>query len=94
MALFSESVARAVVAVPPDRVGDLESVAATYGVPVTRLGTTGGESLTLDGLFDLPLSELQPAHESTLPDLFQADQPRTQPPFAVIMQLWLATTTA
>ncbi|HEX7188743.1 MAG TPA: phosphoribosylformylglycinamidine synthase subunit PurL [Actinomycetes bacterium] len=70
VALFAESVARAVVAVPPDRVGDLESAAATYGVPVTRLGTTGGELLSVDGLFDLPLHELRTAHAATLPALF------------------------
>ncbi len=70
VALFTESVARAVVAVRPDRVGDLESAAATYGVPVTRLGTTGGDSLTVDGLFSVPLRELRTAHEATLPALF------------------------
>ena len=45
VALFAESVARAVVTVPADRVADLESSAAAYGVRTTRLGTTGGDSL-------------------------------------------------
>jgi phosphoribosylformylglycinamidine synthase len=70
VALFSESVARAVVAVPRDRVADLEAAAATYGVPVTRLGATGGAALTVEGLFDVPLDELRAAHTRTLPVLF------------------------
>ena len=70
VALFSESVARAVVTVPADRVADLESAASTYGVPVTRLGTTGGESLAVQGLFEVGLDELRTAHDGTLPALF------------------------
>jgi phosphoribosylformylglycinamidine synthase II len=69
VALFAESVARAVVTVPADRVTDLESSAATYGVRVTRLGTTGGDSLVL-GELDLPVAELRAASERTLPALF------------------------
>jgi phosphoribosylformylglycinamidine synthase len=70
VALFSESVARAVVAVPPDQVTDLETAGATYGVPVTRLGATGGAALIVEGLFDVPLDELRAAHTRTLPVLF------------------------
>jgi len=70
VALFSESVARAVVTVPPDRAPELEARASTYGVPVNRLGTTGGTALVVDGLFDIPLDELRAAHEGTLPVLF------------------------
>jgi phosphoribosylformylglycinamidine synthase len=70
VALFSESVARAVVAVPADRVAELEGLATTYGVPVARLGSTGGDALVVDGLFDVPLDELRTAHERTLPALF------------------------
>jgi phosphoribosylformylglycinamidine synthase len=70
VALFSESVARAVVALPADRVADVEAAAATYGVPLTRLGTTGGDALTVEGLLAIPLDELRAAHEGTLPALF------------------------
>ncbi len=69
VALFAESVARAVVTVPADRVADLESSAATYGVKVTRLGTTGGGSLVVGDL-DLPVAELRAASDATLPALF------------------------
>jgi phosphoribosylformylglycinamidine synthase len=70
VALFAESVARAVVAVPADRVAELEDLAATHGVPVTPLGTTGSAGLAVAGLFDVPLDELRAAHEGTLPALF------------------------
>ncbi len=70
VALFSESVARAVVAVPADRVADLEASASSYGVPVTRLGTTGGETLAVQGVLTVGVDELRTAHEATLPALF------------------------
>ena len=70
VALFSESVARAVVAVPADRLDALLAAASSYGVPVTRLGTTGGESLAVQGVLEVGLDELRTAHEGTLPGLF------------------------
>ncbi|SDE38922.1 phosphoribosylformylglycinamidine synthase [Blastococcus fimeti] len=67
-ALFSESAARVVVTTTePDRV---RNVAAAAGVPVTDLGTTGGEALVLDGVLALPLAELRAAWSATLPALF------------------------
>jgi phosphoribosylformylglycinamidine synthase len=69
-ALFAESVARAVVAVPADRVADLEASASSYGVPVTRLGATGGETLVVQGVLTVGVDELRDAHEGTLPALF------------------------
>jgi phosphoribosylformylglycinamidine synthase len=68
--LFGESTARAVVACPDSAVDRLLSLAADAGVPVARLGRTGGDALTVEGLFDVPLSELRAAHEGTLPALF------------------------
>ena len=70
VALFSESVARAVVTVPADRVADLEASATSYGVPVTRLGTTGGETLAVQGVLTVGFDELRTAHEGTLPAFF------------------------
>jgi phosphoribosylformylglycinamidine synthase len=67
-ALFSESVARVVVTTSrPDAV---RAAAERAGVPVTELGTTGGESLLLDGLLELPLAEVREAWTATLPALF------------------------
>jgi phosphoribosylformylglycinamidine synthase len=67
-ALFSESVARAVVTTTdPDAV---RAAAAEAGVPVTELGTTGGDALAVQGLPDLPLAELRAVWTATLPALF------------------------
>jgi phosphoribosylformylglycinamidine synthase subunit PurL len=70
VALFAESVARAVVAVPQDRAADLEARASSHGVPVTRLGSTGGGSVAVQGILEVGIDELRTAHEGTLPALF------------------------
>ena len=49
VALFSESSARAVVAVAPERLDAFLVLCGRHLVPVTRLGTTGGADLVLDG---------------------------------------------
>ncbi len=68
--LFSESASRAVVAVSPDHDETVRALAAEHGVPVTRLGTTGGSAFAVDGAFSIPLDELETAWEGTLPRLF------------------------
>jgi phosphoribosylformylglycinamidine synthase subunit PurL len=68
--LFGESTARAVVACPDASVDRVLALAAEAGVPVARLGRTGGQSVAVDGVFDVPLNELRGAHEGTLPALF------------------------
>jgi phosphoribosylformylglycinamidine synthase II len=69
-ALFAESVARAVVAVRPESLPRFTQMCEVHGVPVVALGTTGGESLRVTGAFEVPLSDLREAHESTLPAVF------------------------
>jgi phosphoribosylformylglycinamidine synthase II len=78
-ALFSESTARVVVTTSDP--GGVTSAAQWAGVPVTELGTTGGDSLVLDGLLDLPLAELRAAWSATLPALFGGPEHGT--PFTV-----------
>ncbi|HEV7933284.1 MAG TPA: phosphoribosylformylglycinamidine synthase subunit PurL [Actinomadura sp.] len=67
VSLFSESVARAVVAVRPGDEARVAALCEAAGVPVTRLGVVGGEALTVEGRFSIPLHELREAHEGTLP---------------------------
>ena len=67
-ALFSESTARVVVTTADP--GGVKTTARWAGVPVTELGTTGGDALVLDGVLDLPLAELRAAWTATLPALF------------------------
>jgi phosphoribosylformylglycinamidine synthase subunit PurL len=68
--LFSESAARAVVSVRPGREDEFAALAAEHGVPVRVLGTTGGDSLEVEGLFTVPLDELTRVWAGTLPALF------------------------
>jgi phosphoribosylformylglycinamidine synthase II len=70
VALFSESAARAVVAVPADRVDVLVSLAAARGVPLVSLGTTGGESLDIAGQFTVDVAALRTAATGTFAALF------------------------
>ena len=67
VALFAESAARAVVTVAPEDEQAFVAAAAEAGVPVTVIGTTGGDSVSVAGGFDVPLEELHRAWVSTLP---------------------------
>ena len=65
---FGEDQGRYVVtAVPAETAGILEA-AGRAGVPVARIGLTGGEALKLGGARPAGLAELRKAHETWLPD--------------------------
>ncbi|MEU0488688.1 phosphoribosylformylglycinamidine synthase subunit PurL [Nocardiopsis sp. NPDC006139] len=71
-ALFSESGARAVVAVAPGDEEEFVALAARHGVPVEQIGTVGGDALVVShagGAVEVPLAELRGAYESALPAL-------------------------
>jgi phosphoribosylformylglycinamidine synthase len=68
--LFSESAARAVVAVRPGAEAAFAALAAEHGVPAEPLGRVGGASLAVDGCFEIPLDELAAAQAGPLPALF------------------------
>ena len=71
VALFSESTARALVAVHPTDTERLHETAARHGVPLTPLGlVTSTPTLTVADVLEIPLDELRTASESTLPALF------------------------
>jgi phosphoribosylformylglycinamidine synthase subunit PurL len=74
-ALFSESVARAVVAVRPGSESAFAALCAEQGVPAAEIGTTGGDSLVVDGCFEVAIPELAQAHEGTLPGIFGLCRP-------------------
>jgi phosphoribosylformylglycinamidine synthase len=69
-ALFSESAGRAIVSVRPGREADFASLCATHEVPATTLGLTGGDTLSVDAGFEIPLDELTRVWRDTLPALF------------------------
>ncbi|MDR2381751.1 MAG: phosphoribosylformylglycinamidine synthase subunit PurL [Bifidobacteriaceae bacterium] len=71
--LFSESQARALVAVRGEDEPDFAALAAAEGVPALRLGVTGGAELRVawpEGSFAIPLAELREASSATLPAHF------------------------
>ena len=70
-ALFSESAARALVAVTPARAAQLTELCQVRGVPCVRLGESAGVELSLTGLFDLAPTDLATAHRGTLTTAFQ-----------------------
>ncbi len=65
-ALFSESTARAVVAVPQEHSEAFRELCAERDQPELRLGTTGGDSLQVTGAFGLTVDELRQAHTGVI----------------------------
>ncbi|MDF2709476.1 MAG: purL, partial [Nonomuraea muscovyensis] len=69
-ALFSESAARALVAVRPEAFEEFAALCARHDVPCYGLGTTGGSSLVVEGVLEVPVADLRDKHAATLPALF------------------------
>ena len=69
-ALFSESAARAVVAVRPGAESAFAELGVAHGVPGETIGRTGGDDLVVEGWFMIPLTELSAVHAAALPALF------------------------
>ncbi|MCG2623341.1 phosphoribosylformylglycinamidine synthase subunit PurL [Arthrobacter sp. I2-34] len=71
-ALFSESQARAVVAVARSEEVRFKDMCTARGFAHLRIGVvdTQNEALDFQGQFSLPLAELKEAHEGTLPKYF------------------------
>ena len=70
--LFSESAGRALVSVAPGEEQAVVNLAASHGVPITRIGVTGGDQLVVEAVLTATLGELREAYEGTLPRLFGA----------------------
>ena len=69
-ALFSESAGRCVVAVRPGAEAAFGELCSAHGVPGQAIGSVGGDTLTVDDQFAIPLTELAAVHAGTLPALF------------------------
>ncbi|WP_017606995.1 phosphoribosylformylglycinamidine synthase subunit PurL [Nocardiopsis alkaliphila] len=68
--LFSESGARAIVAVEPGREEAFVALAGEHGVPITQIGTVGGDGLTVThpgGVVEVGLDELRTSYEAAIP---------------------------
>ncbi len=70
--LFSESTARVLLAVPAEHLAEVRQLADTAGVPLARLGLTGGSELVIEHEFAVPVEELRAVHTATLPAAFHA----------------------
>jgi phosphoribosylformylglycinamidine synthase II len=64
--LFSESPSRVVVCVPPASTSLVRARAADAGIPVTTLGTAGGDRFVVDGLCDISLASMTAAWRGSL----------------------------
>ncbi|MGH3231078.1 MAG: AIR synthase-related protein, partial [Streptosporangiaceae bacterium] len=69
-ALFSESAARAVVAVRPGVCAGFDALREAHGVPGEAIGRVGGDDLVVEDWFAIPLGELAGVHAAALPALF------------------------
>lgn len=67
--LLSETPGRVIVAIDPAHTSRLEGLAIKNSIVITKLGTTGGDSLTINDVV-ISLAELSTAHNSTFPRLF------------------------
>ena len=67
VALFSESTARVLVTATDDRADALVALAQHHGTPITPLGRTGGDTISLEGAFELPVAEAKAAWLATMP---------------------------
>jgi phosphoribosylformylglycinamidine synthase len=69
VALISESPGRVIVAIDPAKSAQLLALAKKQGIDITKIGTTGGDNLVINGAV-IPLDELRTAHTETFPKLF------------------------
>ena len=69
LSLLSETPGRVVVAIDPSQTAALTSEAASQKITLTKIGTTGGDSLVINDA-KISLVELRKAHTETFPKLF------------------------
>ncbi|CAB4618052.1 unannotated protein [freshwater metagenome] len=69
LSLLSETPGRVVVAIDPSQTAALTNEAASQKIALTKIGTTGGDSLVINDA-KISLVELRNAHTETFPKLF------------------------
>jgi phosphoribosylformylglycinamidine synthase len=72
--LFSESASRAVVTARPGAEDAVERMAAFHGVPMARLGVTGGSRIRFHGLFDVAVADAMVVYEGAIPGLMRTER--------------------
>ncbi len=69
--LFSETQSRIIVTVPANKANQFEKYAGEKNIPVVKLGTTGGDSLKINGVIDVSLEKLKELYYNTIPGKMQ-----------------------
>jgi len=64
--LFSESSARILISVPPEKIASLQELARNNEVEAEIIGIVGGNTLSVSGHFDIPVTELSSLYFNTL----------------------------
>jgi len=67
--LLSETPGRVIVAIEASKATQLQALATKYSIAISKLGTTGGDSLIINDAV-ISLDELRTVHTSTFPRLF------------------------
>ncbi len=67
---FAESTGRAIAVVTAAHESVFIASCSTAGLPVTRLGETGGDAVEIVGQFSASITELRRSHEATIPAIF------------------------
>jgi phosphoribosylformylglycinamidine synthase len=70
--LFSEAPSRAVACVAPRHVAQVVARASAAGVAITALGDAAGDTLEVEGLFEIPLAEAAARWRHSLPSALAA----------------------
>jgi phosphoribosylformylglycinamidine synthase len=70
--LFGEDQGRYVVTVAADKAESFLAAAKSAGVPATKLGTTGGDALIIEGLATISVKDLVARHEGWFPNYMTA----------------------
>ncbi len=70
--LFSETAARALISVPPEKVLQMQELATKHEVPAEIIGVVGGNTLSLSGSFDIPVEELSNLYFNSLREKMDA----------------------
>ncbi len=68
LACFSESTSRVVLSVDPAQVTEVIARAEAAGVPAAVIGAAGGERVTAEGAFDVPLADAARAWRDAIPN--------------------------
>ncbi len=78
--LFSESASRAVVTARSGREEGVEQLAGLHGVPLTRIGLTGGSRMRFEGMLDVALADALVVYEGAIPKLMSESRSQGVPP--------------